>query len=118
MFGAFEVRKLVLGQELNISSCKDKIGARCEGFGESCAQTDPVGNPCDFHCVKECPEGQVSRIVSFEDRGSFRKCVDESELDESQQLICSANDGGTAQFEVQVPKIARHKYLPDDRYYR
>ena len=51
----------------------------------------------------------MSRIVTFEDRGSFRKCVDESELDDKEQLICSSVNNGTAQFEVQLPKIQRHK---------
>lgn len=59
----------------------------------------------------------MSRIVTFEDRGSFRKCVDESELDDKEQLICSSVNNGTAQFEVQLPKIQRHKYLPDERKY-
>ena len=65
----------------------------------------------------ECPEGQVSRIVTYEERGSFRKCVAEAELDEKEQLICSAPVNGTAQFEGQLPQIKRHQYLPDQRHY-
>ena len=98
-------------------TCGNKIGARCEGFGESCAQSDPEANPCDFHCVSECPVGQVSRIIEYEDRGSFRKCIPESELDDENMLICSSPEDGPAQFEIQVPRIKRHKYLKDERQY-
>ena len=78
---------------------------------------DPESNPCDFHCVSECPVGQVSRIIEYEDRGSFRKCIPESELDDENMLICSSPEDGPAQFEIQVPKIKRHKYLKDERQY-
>ena len=98
-------------------TCGNKIGARCEGFGESCAQSDPETNPCDYHCVSECPIGQVSRIIEYEGRGSFRKCIPESELDDENMLICSSPEDGPAQFEIQVPKIKRHKYLKDERQY-
>ena len=36
-------------------SCVDKIGARCEGFGESCAQSDPVNNPWTFTASANAP---------------------------------------------------------------
>jgi len=59
----------------------------------------------------------VSRIIEYEGRGSFRKCIPESELDDENMLICSSPEDGPAQFEIQVPKIKRHKYLKDERKY-
>ena len=98
--------------------CGDKmVPARCRNFGESCAQSDSVNNPCDYHCVTECPEGQASVIVTGPSGGKFKKCVDLAEIREMSNFICSSPEGATPQFEMQVPKITRHKYIEDNRNY-
>ena len=99
-------------------SCNGKTGGRCTDFDGSCAQTDPINAPCDFYCVKDCPNRQASLIVNFEGASgeeiAFRKCVDEDEIKDNfiePRLMCDAgNGGGPAQFEVQLPKIKRHPY--------
>ena len=97
--------------------CGTNIPARCRNMGESCAQTDPVNNPCDYHCVSQCPPGQDSIIVTGASGGKFKKCTDIAEIRQMSNFICSSPEGKTPQFEMQVPKIMRHKYLPDERNY-
>ena len=98
--------------------CGDnKISARCRHMGESCAQSDPDNSPCDYHCVSECPAGQHSIIVTGDSGGKFKKCVSIAEIRQMSNFICSSPEGATPQFEMQVPKIIRHKYLTDTRNY-
>ena len=97
--------------------CGNSISARCLNLGESCAQSDPLNSPCDFQCVTECPTGQESVIVTGDSKKTFRKCVTESEIRKMFNFICSSPAGGVPQFELQVPKIFRHKYVEDNRNY-
>ena len=100
-FASLELTQPIYQNCLTPLTCGNKIGARCDGFGESCAQSNPDTNPCDYHCVSECLDGHVSRIIEYEGRGSFRKCIPESELDDENMLICSSPEDGPAQFEIQ-----------------
>ena len=95
----------------------NKIPARCRNMGESCAQSDPENNPCDYHCVSECYPGQESVIVTGASGGKFKKCIDIAEIRQMSEFICSSPEGATPQFEMQVPKVMRHKYLTDNRNY-
>ena len=99
------------------AQCGNIISARCRNIHESCAQDDSINNPCDFHCVNECPVGQESFIVTGESGKKFKKCSTQSEIRKMFNFMCSSPAGGVPQFELQVPKIMRHKYVEDNRNY-
>ena len=90
--------------------------ARCRGLGESCAQSDPINNPCDYHCVTECPENQESVLVEGFNGKTFRKCVPLEQIQRMSSFRCSSDDATVPQFEMQVPKIIKHKYIEDNRF--
>ena len=67
--------------------------------------------------MTSCPEGEESIIVTGPSGGKFKKCVPLAEIRAMSNFICSAPEGSVPQFEMQVPKIIRHKYLEDNRNY-
>ena len=100
--GSLELTKPIIQQcpIPNVPECEGKIAARCDAVGESCAQSDPINNPCDWHCVADCSQfDQKSVLVEDENGEIFRKCVQKDELHDG-VFRCAIVDG-TAQFEIQ-----------------